>query len=132
MILHSESRLGEAERHYQAALEVDTSLVEAKAGLGALWCRATRHNEGIALLEKVVGVDPDRINARFNLAVAYHKIGDLRQVDRAPRGGPEAESHLSRARDAGWRRPASAEGLSCSPAKNWRRPSSSSRPPSSW
>ena len=76
VILHAESRLGEAERHYQAALEVDTSLVEAKAGLGALWCRTKRHNEGIALLEWVIGSDPNRINARYNLAVAYHKIGD--------------------------------------------------------
>ena len=76
VILHAESRLGEAERHYQAALEVDTSLVEAKAGLGALWCRTKRQNEGIALLERVIGFDPNRINARYNLAVAYHKIGD--------------------------------------------------------
>ena len=54
-------------------------MVEAMAGYGALLCRSGRQAEGLEYLEKVVSVQPDHVGARFNMAVAYHKVGDFKK-----------------------------------------------------
>ncbi len=82
VILHASGRLGEAQRRYEAALGLDSSLVEAMAGLGTLLCDSERQGTGIKYLERVLQLDHGLVGARFNLAVAYHKVGDFRMAIR--------------------------------------------------
>ena len=67
---------------YEVALRVDSSLVEAMAGLGTLLCDSERQGTGIKYLERVLQLDHGLVGARFNLAVAYHKVGDFRMAIR--------------------------------------------------
>ena len=77
VILHSQGYKSDAKHHYQEAMRLDTLSIPAMAGLGTLYCLSQRQAEGIELLEKVVSIQPDHVGARFNMAVAYHKVGDF-------------------------------------------------------
>ncbi|HJN28823.1 MAG TPA: tetratricopeptide repeat protein [Candidatus Latescibacteria bacterium] len=80
IVLQAQSRRTEAERAYRRALDLDSFLVEAMAGLGTLLCRSLRHGEGIDYLAKTIELDGRRDDARFNLGVAYHRVGDYRRA----------------------------------------------------
>ena len=80
--LQAQAKLEAASRHYRSALDIDSTMVEALSGLGTLLCRLERHGEGLKYLEQVLQGDPRRSGTRYNLAVAYHKVGDFRQAIR--------------------------------------------------
>lgn len=104
IVRHAQSMLVEAEKHYREALRLDSTLVDAMAGLGTMMCANGRRAEGIEFLERTLTYDGRRDDARFNLGVAYHKVGDYRPAirhletlfDRAP-GYPGVESGLAKA-----------------------------------
>ena len=75
-ILQAQGRMAEARHHYQEALRYDSTMVEALSGLGTLLCHTNREGEGLTYLERVLELEPDLTNARFNIAVAYHKGGN--------------------------------------------------------
>jgi tetratricopeptide (TPR) repeat protein len=75
--LHAQRRLSGARQHYEAALASDSTMVEAMAGLGTLLCGTNRPGLGIEYLERVLDLDPSRLKARYNLAVAYHQVDDF-------------------------------------------------------
>ena len=80
VMLHGQGYDREAKHHYEEALRLDSLMVEAMAGLGAcLLCRSERQAEGLEYLEEVVALQPDHVSARFNMAVAYHKVGDFKK-----------------------------------------------------
>ena len=79
VILHSQGYKSDAQYHYQEAMRLDTLSIPAMAGLGTLYCLSQRQFEGVELLEKVVLIQPDHVGARFNMAVAYHKVGDFKR-----------------------------------------------------
>ena len=76
----TQSRSTEAEASYRRALVIDSTLVEAMAGLGTLLCRSLRHGEGIDYLARTLELDARRDDARYNLSVAYHRVGDYRRA----------------------------------------------------
>ena len=78
--LQAQAKLEAASRSYRSALDIDSTIVEALSGLGTLLCRLERHAEGLKYLEHVLQSEPDRSGTRYNLAVAYHKVGDFRQA----------------------------------------------------
>ena len=78
IILHNQGQLQLAEQHYQHALALDSTLVEAMSGLGTLYSRSGRESQGLRLLNKVLEVEPERIQARYNIAVVHHKLGDYK------------------------------------------------------
>lgn len=80
IVRQAQSRQTEAEASYRRALTLDSTLVEAMAGLGTLLCRTQRHGEGIDHLVRTLALDARRDDARFNLAVAYHRVGDYRRA----------------------------------------------------
>ncbi len=80
IVLEAQSRATDAEASYRRALDLDSTLVEAMAGLGTLLCRSLRHGEGIDHLARTLELDARRDDARFNLGIAYHKVGDYRRA----------------------------------------------------
>jgi tetratricopeptide (TPR) repeat protein len=76
VVRHAQSMLADAESHYREALRLDSTLVDAMAGLGTMLCANGRRAEGIEFLEMTLVHDGRRDDARFNLAVAYHKVDD--------------------------------------------------------
>ena len=95
VILHIQGRFADARSHYEEAISQDSTLLEARAGLGTLLCRADQELAGLRILQGVLEQDPNRVNARFNMAVAYHKLGDFQS----------AIEHLEtvRSKDVGYR-----------------------------
>ena len=79
VVRHAQSRIAEAEEHYRRALEQDSTMVEALAGLGTLLCATGEQGEGIGYLERTLRLDPERDDARYNLGVAYHRVQDYRR-----------------------------------------------------
>ena len=77
VILHAQRRLSGARQHYEAALAADSTMVPAMAGLGTLLCGTNRKVLGMEYLERVLILDPTRLKARYNLAVAYHQVGEF-------------------------------------------------------
>ena len=77
VILHLQGRFVDARRHYEQAIAQDSTLLEARAGLGTLLCRADQELAGLKILRKVLEEDPDHANARYNMAVAMHKLEDF-------------------------------------------------------
>ena len=96
VMLHGQGYDREAKHHYEEALRLDSLMVEAMAGLGALLCRSERQAEGLEYLEEVVALQPDHVSARFNMAVAYHKVGDFKKVYRTPRDLVAGRFQISR------------------------------------
>ena len=80
IVLQAQSRATDAEASYRRALDLDSTLVDAMAGLGTLLCRRLQHGEGIDYLAKTLEFDARRDDARFNLGVAYHRVGDYRRA----------------------------------------------------
>ena len=80
VILHIQGRFADARSHYEVAIVQDSTLLEARAGLGTLLCRADQELAGLRILQEVLEEDPDRINARFNMAVAYHKLEEFEKA----------------------------------------------------
>ncbi len=80
IVRHAQSMVTEAEGHYRQALQMDSTLVDAMAGLGTLLCANGRRAAGIKFLERTLIHDGRRDDTRFNLGVAYHKVGDYRKA----------------------------------------------------
>ena len=78
IVRHAQSMVVDAELHYRHALRLDSTLVDAMAGLGTMMCANGRRAEGIEFLERTLIFDALRDDARFNLGVAYHRVGDHR------------------------------------------------------
>ena len=79
VILHGQGYARDAKYHFEEALRLDSLMVEAMAGLGTLLCRSERQVLGLEYLEKVIAIQPDHVGARFNMAVAYHKVSDFKK-----------------------------------------------------
>jgi Flp pilus assembly protein TadD len=79
-------RAEEAAAAYRAAAEAEPS-VRARRGLGIALAQAGRHAEAIAVLEPVVGDEPDNVPARtalaFSLAATGRRVEALAEIDRA-------------------------------------------------
>ena len=80
VILHIQGRFVDARSHYEEAISQDSTLLEARAGLGALLCRADQELAGLRILQGVLKEDPDRVNARFNMAVAFHRLEEFQSA----------------------------------------------------
>lgn len=80
IVRHAQSMVVDAELHYREALRLDSTLVDAMAGLGTMMCANGRRAEGIRFLERTLIFDALRDDARFNLGVAYHRVGDHRRA----------------------------------------------------
>ena len=80
IVRQAQSMVADAEIHYREALRLDSTLVDAMAGMGTLLCAHGRRAEGIEFLERTLAHDARRDDARFNLGVAYHKVGDYRKA----------------------------------------------------
>ncbi len=80
IVRQAQSMVVAAENHYREALRLDSTLVDAMAGLGTMLCASGRHAEGLEFLESTLRRDALRDDARFNLGVAYHKVGDFRRA----------------------------------------------------
>ena len=102
IVLQAQARRRDARKHFEVALGIDSTLVEAMEGLGTLLCAMEKQGLGIQYLEKVLAFEPQRIGARFNVAVAYHKVGDFRM----------AISHLERLMKEPVQYPGSEKALS--------------------
>ena len=77
VILHIQGRFADARSHYEEAIAQDATLLEARVGLGTLLCRADQELAGLRILQRVLEEDPDLVNARFNMAVAFHKLEEF-------------------------------------------------------
>ena len=80
VILHIQGRFADALNHYEQAIAQDSTLLEARAGLGTLLCRADQELAGLDFLQKVLEEDPNHTNARFNMAVAFHKLDEFERA----------------------------------------------------
>ena len=80
IVRQAQSMVVDAEVHFRAALAMDSTLVDAMAGLGTMLCENGRRAEGIQFLERTLAHEAGRDDARFNLGVAYHKVGDFRRA----------------------------------------------------
>jgi folate-binding protein YgfZ len=66
----------EATRVLRQAIDADPTLVDAYEALGVILSRQDRYDDAIALMEKVLTLDPDHVLAHTNLSVFYMKKGD--------------------------------------------------------
>jgi tetratricopeptide (TPR) repeat protein len=80
IVRQAQSMVADAEVHFREALRMDSTLVDAMVGLGTMLCTSGRRAEGILFLERTLARDAGRDDARFNLGVAYHKVGDYRRA----------------------------------------------------
>lgn len=80
VVRHAQSMIVEAETAFREALRLDSTLVDAMAGLGTMLSRNGRRAEGIVYLERTLQHDELHHDARYNLGVAYHKVGDYRRA----------------------------------------------------
>jgi Flp pilus assembly protein TadD len=90
---------------YQARGLDEAPFAARQETLGVALIRDGRVEEGIARLEEVTRLDPDRVPARFNLGVAYleemnrpdRAAREFRKVIRLQKGYPQAHYMLARA-----------------------------------
>ncbi len=66
----------EAIRKLRGAIEAQPDLVEAYEALGVILSRQEAYDEAIALMQRVLALDPDHVLAHTNLSVYYMKLGD--------------------------------------------------------
>jgi tetratricopeptide (TPR) repeat protein len=65
-----------AESSYKSALKIDENYAPALTGLGKLYVRLKRFDEGLPLLEKLHDVSPRNLMRMVNLGGAYLESGD--------------------------------------------------------
>jgi len=78
---------------YQAALEADSTFLDAMHGLTRCLQDLDRLDEAIAAAQRITELDPDDVLAHTSLSVLYQKKGMI----------PEAEAEGNRARVLGWK-----------------------------
>jgi len=91
----------EAMRLIQQAIERDSALVEAYEALGVILSRHERFQEAIAMMERVLELEPEHVLAHTNLSVFYMKLGDKEK----------AEEEKAKATMAAFSKKAKAAGL---------------------
>lgn len=79
--LFSEGYDEEAMRHINQAIERDPGLVEAYEALGVILSRHERFTEAIAMMERVLELEPEHVLAHTNLSVFYMKLGDKEKAE---------------------------------------------------
>jgi tetratricopeptide (TPR) repeat protein len=72
--------LGEAERCWRRALELDASLVQAWSSLGKLEMLRNRPAEAVAPLERALALSPDDYTTVYNLMMARRRLGQKDEV----------------------------------------------------
>jgi predicted O-linked N-acetylglucosamine transferase (SPINDLY family) len=75
MAAHREGRLAEAERSYQAVLEVKRDNFDSLHLLGVVRWQQRRHDEASRLIEQALRVRPDSAEACANLGIVLHSLG---------------------------------------------------------
>lgn len=94
--LVAEGEREEAIGHYERAIELFPSYVEAYNNLGVQCIKLGRTNEAIGALERAVQLDAGSVEPHLNLAVALHKAGQLDaaafQAERAVEIAPQSAS----------------------------------------
>ncbi|MBX2860409.1 MAG: tetratricopeptide repeat protein [Vampirovibrio sp.] len=65
----------------RAAIEKDPLLADAYESLGVILSRQERYEEAIALMHRLLEVDPNRIMAHTNLSIYYMKLGDKERAE---------------------------------------------------
>lgn len=79
--LFSEGYDEEAIRKLRRAIEIQPDLVEAYEALGVILSRQEAYDEAIALMNRVLALDPDHVLAHTNLSVYYMKKGDKEKAE---------------------------------------------------
>ena len=72
--------LGEALEHYRAALSEKPADAELLANVGRILVAMNRPADAVPFLEKAVEAEPSGVAARFDLAVAYGRSGQLKEA----------------------------------------------------
>lgn len=72
--------LGEALEHYRAALAEKPADPELMANVGQILVAMNKPAEAVPFLEKAVEAEPFSVVARFDLAVAYGRTGQLKEA----------------------------------------------------
>ena len=65
----------EAKKFYKEAVFIDPKNARAHTFLGILQSKDKEHDTAIKSLEIAVSLDPDNVNIRYNLALAYEVAG---------------------------------------------------------
>ncbi len=78
-IAYTEKNLGEAELHYRKALSIEPQLRRARVSLGVVLLETKRQDEGVAMIEKVIGEDSGRSELFDNeiLSKAHTNLCDV-------------------------------------------------------
>jgi Flp pilus assembly protein TadD len=65
----------------EKAIQMEPTLIEAYEALGVILSRYERFTEAIALMNKVLELDPEHVLAHTNLSVFYMKLGNKEKAE---------------------------------------------------
>jgi tetratricopeptide (TPR) repeat protein len=91
--LYGAARHAEAVEEYQKALELSPDWTEAMHALATAYSKLGRHDEAIALIEKVIALEPEDAFAYTSLSIFLQRKGLI----------PEAETAAAKARMISWK-----------------------------
>ena len=92
--LHGEGRLDEALDRFEQCLAIDADYADAILGKAMIMSARERHDEAIALAQRLVELDPEDVLAYTNLSMFHQKAGRIE----------EAEEAGAKARTLDWKR----------------------------
>ena len=90
-VAKDEGRLDDAERDLKAVLEKFPLDRVAWNNLGLVYWLAGRFPEAIAAYGKTLAIDPEDLNAHYNLMRVYRAMGDRKKADDPRRGLPQVQ-----------------------------------------
>ncbi|MFP6863183.1 tetratricopeptide repeat protein [Pseudomonas sp.] len=92
--LHGEGRLDEALQCFEKCLAIDADYADAILGKAIIMSARERHDEAIALAQRLIELDPEDVLAQTNLSMFHQKAGRIE----------EAEEAGAKARTLDWKR----------------------------
>ena len=90
---HQAGRLPEAEKLYRAVLAIDPSHADSLHLLGVIACDIGRHDVGMGLIHKAIGISPRIASFHFDLATALQDTGRFDQALAYYRNAVTLEPH---------------------------------------
>jgi len=72
-----QNRVEDAILLFNRAIELNPDFIEASINLAAAHLRGRRFHDAVPILEAVIAKEPGRADARYNLGVAYHCLGNV-------------------------------------------------------
>ncbi len=91
--LYADGKTEGAIAEYRAAIEADSSFLDALHGLARVYQDAERYDEAIEVAKQIAERDPDDVLAHTSLSILYQKKGMI----------AEAEAEGAKARVLGWK-----------------------------